>query len=165
MGYRTADGQLGEVRLTWQVRQRPSLSAGAERDAKAAAPFAGLDLELDIVQRMRLAMFAPKVVEAARTAAAKVARGNTGAGGANVWAHHYFYSDILPGSVYQALPKGADMRVSIRRSLRVGRQRRLRTSALSPMSGTSLREMICWPTMSISSTRLAPCCRLFPDGR
>jgi hypothetical protein len=48
--------------------------------------------------------------------------GNTGAGGANVWAHHYFYSDVLPGSVYQALPKGADMRVSIRRSLRVGRQ-------------------------------------------
>jgi hypothetical protein len=75
VGYRTADGQLGEVRLNWQVRQRPSLSAGAKRDAKAAAPFAGLDLELDIVQRMRLSMFAPKVVEAARTAAAKVARG------------------------------------------------------------------------------------------
>jgi hypothetical protein len=47
---------------------------------------------------------------------------NTGAGGANVWEHHYFPSDIWPGSVYQALPKGAGMRVAIRRSLRVGPQ-------------------------------------------
>jgi hypothetical protein len=75
VGYRTADGKLAEVRLNWQVRERPPSGAGAERDARAGAPFAGLDLELDIVQRMRLSLFAPKVVEAARTAAAKVARG------------------------------------------------------------------------------------------
>lgn len=46
--------------------------------------------------------------------------GNTGAGGANVWEHRYFTTDILPGSVYQPLPQGAGMRVSIRRTLRVG---------------------------------------------
>ncbi|HYR29166.1 MAG TPA: S41 family peptidase [Thermoanaerobaculia bacterium] len=47
--------------------------------------------------------------------------GNTGAGGANVWEHHYFVSDILPDAVYQDLPGGAGMRISIRRTLRVGR--------------------------------------------
>ena len=52
------------------------------------------------------------------------ADGNTGAGGANVWEHRFFVSDVLPGSksVYKALPKGAGMRVSIRRTLRVGRR-------------------------------------------
>jgi Peptidase family S41 len=48
--------------------------------------------------------------------------GSTGAGGANVWEHQYFASDILPGSVYQPLPNGAGMRVAIRRTLRVGRR-------------------------------------------
>lgn len=50
--------------------------------------------------------------------------GNTGAGGANVWEHQRFVSDVLPGegSVYQALPHGSGMRVAIRRSLRVGRR-------------------------------------------
>lgn len=47
--------------------------------------------------------------------------GNTGAGGANVWEHRYFVSDILPRSVYEELPNGAGMRISIRRTLRVGR--------------------------------------------
>ncbi|MFE1437264.1 S41 family peptidase [Streptomyces sp. NPDC058739] len=46
---------------------------------------------------------------------------NTGAGGANVWAH----ADIInffpiPDTPYRPLPNGAGMRVSIRRSLRVG---------------------------------------------
>jgi C-terminal processing protease CtpA/Prc len=52
------------------------------------------------------------------------ADGNTGAGGANVWEHRYFVSNVLPGagSVYQSLPNGAGMRVSIRRTLRVGRR-------------------------------------------
>jgi hypothetical protein len=50
--------------------------------------------------------------------------GNTGAGGANVWEHRVFVSDVLPGakSVYKSLPNGAGMRVSIRRTLRVGRR-------------------------------------------
>lgn len=48
--------------------------------------------------------------------------GNTGAGGANVWEHRHFVSDVLPGAVYQELPNGAGMRVSIRRTLRVGRR-------------------------------------------
>ena len=46
--------------------------------------------------------------------------GNTGAGGANVWEHRYFVSDILPDSGYEELPNGAGMRISIRRMLRVG---------------------------------------------
>jgi peptidase S41-like protein len=48
--------------------------------------------------------------------------GNTGAGGANVWEHQHFVSQILPGAVYQALPHGAGMRIAIRRTLRVGRR-------------------------------------------
>ena len=47
---------------------------------------------------------------------------STGAGGANVWEHRFFVSDILPGRVYQALPNGAGMRVAIRRSLRLGKR-------------------------------------------
>ena len=51
---------------------------------------------------------------------------NTGAGGANVWTHELldallrFPEPIDPESPYAALPQGADMRVSIRRTLRVG---------------------------------------------
>ncbi|HEX8367002.1 MAG TPA: S41 family peptidase [Pyrinomonadaceae bacterium] len=45
---------------------------------------------------------------------------NTGAGGANVWEQRFFVSHLLPGSVYEALPNEAGMRVSIRRTLRVG---------------------------------------------
>jgi C-terminal processing protease CtpA/Prc len=50
--------------------------------------------------------------------------GNTGAGGANVWEHQHFVDEVLPseGSVYQSLPRGAGMRVAIRRTLRVGRR-------------------------------------------
>ena len=50
--------------------------------------------------------------------------GNTGAGGANVWEHGSFVNNVLPGpkSVYRALPNGAGMRVSIRRTLRVGKR-------------------------------------------
>jgi hypothetical protein len=48
---------------------------------------------------------------------------NTGAGGANVWTHGLL-SQLLPGagsaSPYRPLPTGVDMRVSIRRTLRVG---------------------------------------------
>lgn len=47
---------------------------------------------------------------------------NTGAGGANVWTHQLL-SGLLSGdraTPYVPLPKGAGMRVSIRRTLRVG---------------------------------------------
>ncbi len=49
---------------------------------------------------------------------------NTGAGGANVWEHAHFVEYLMPGpdSSYRPLPKGAGLRVSIRRSLRVGDQ-------------------------------------------
>ncbi|MEM7256222.1 MAG: S41 family peptidase [Pseudomonadota bacterium] len=49
---------------------------------------------------------------------------NTGAGGANVWTHSLLkkLSDMVEGefSPYETLPKKAGMRVSIRRTLRVG---------------------------------------------
>lgn len=51
---------------------------------------------------------------------------NTGAGGANVWTHQLldallrFPEPADAESPYAALPQGADMRVSIRRTLRVG---------------------------------------------
>lgn len=50
---------------------------------------------------------------------------NTGAGGANVWTHGLLKAlmeipEPDPGSPYEDLPQGADMRVAIRRSLRVG---------------------------------------------
>lgn len=51
---------------------------------------------------------------------------NTGAGGANVWTHGLL-AELLkqpapadPASPYQPLPNGANLRVSIRRTLRVG---------------------------------------------
>jgi hypothetical protein len=51
------------------------------------------------------------------------ADGNTGAGGANVWTHSLL-RQLFPGgdSPYKPLPNQADMRVAIRRSLRVGRR-------------------------------------------
>jgi hypothetical protein len=50
---------------------------------------------------------------------------NTGAGGANVWTHGLLMNLLaIPqadsGSPYAALPRGANMRVAIRRTLRVG---------------------------------------------
>ncbi|MFG2985553.1 S41 family peptidase [Streptomyces sp. NPDC048258] len=47
---------------------------------------------------------------------------NTGAGGANVWTHEDLVGLLEgdPHSPYVPLPKGAGMRVSIRRTLRVG---------------------------------------------
>jgi hypothetical protein len=51
--------------------------------------------------------------------------GNTGAGGANVWTHGLLSAlmqvpNADPQTPYQPLPNGASMRVSIRRTLRVG---------------------------------------------
>ncbi len=53
---------------------------------------------------------------------------NTGAGGANVWTHGLLQALLQfpppadPESPYKNLPNGADMRVAIRRTLRVGDQ-------------------------------------------
>lgn len=53
---------------------------------------------------------------------------NTGAGGANVWTHGLLRtllnvpSPADPDTPYKSLPNGADMRVAIRRTLRVGDQ-------------------------------------------
>lgn len=49
--------------------------------------------------------------------------GNTGAGGANVFSHsdilRYFFPESVEGSPYRKLPNGANMRVAIRRTVRV----------------------------------------------
>jgi len=47
---------------------------------------------------------------------------NTGAGGANVWTHELFQAVLegAPNSPFQPLPSGANMRASVRRTLRVG---------------------------------------------
>ena len=47
---------------------------------------------------------------------------NTGAGGANVWEHQYLQQRLGKASMLKPLPKGADMRVAIRRTVRVGAQ-------------------------------------------
>lgn len=44
---------------------------------------------------------------------------NTGAGGANVWKHQEFVDTL--GKPFEKLPQGAGMRVSLRRTLRVGK--------------------------------------------
>jgi hypothetical protein len=45
---------------------------------------------------------------------------NTGAGGANVWSHRLLCELLPPPSAYAPLPKGADLRVAMRRTVRVG---------------------------------------------
>lgn len=77
VGYRTAAGQLAEVRIDWMVN--PPLpqgegGEGAEGDSLTAAAL-GLDLEQHLVQQMRKALFAPQAVAAAKKVAEKVAKG------------------------------------------------------------------------------------------
>jgi hypothetical protein len=64
---------------------------------------------------------------------------STGAGGANVWTHGLLQqlrnTPADPDSPYQPLPQQADMRVAIRRTLRVGAL--AGTPACGPTSGTT----------------------------
>lgn len=78
VGYRTAAGQLAEVRIDWLVN--PPLPSGegnvdAESNLEAAAAL-GLDLEHHLVQEMRKALFAPQAVTAEKKVAEKVAQGS-----------------------------------------------------------------------------------------
>lgn len=70
----------------------------------------------------------------------------TGAGGANVWTHQLLMQllDAQAGSQspYQPLPKGANMRVAIRRGLRVG-----------ALSGTPVEDLGVMPTVPHAMTR------------
>jgi hypothetical protein len=72
---------------------------------------------------------------------------NTGAGGANVWTHGLL-KQLLdlptpdPNSPYKSLPRQANMRVSIRRTLRVGAQ-----------SGTPLEDLGVVPNVRHRMTR------------
>lgn len=71
--------------------------------------------------------------------------GNTGAGGANVWTHNLlqrFFPPSAPSSPYEPLPKSAGMRVSIRRTLRVGK-----------MSGTPVEDIGVVPDLRHDMTR------------
>lgn len=76
VGYRTAAGRLKELRFDWQVNPPPPSAAdpAAEADPASAAAL-GLDLEQDIIQRVRKALFAPKVMLAEKKAAAMMSRG------------------------------------------------------------------------------------------
>jgi hypothetical protein len=72
---------------------------------------------------------------------------NTGAGGANVWTHDLLKQLLeVPapdtGSPYKALPKQAGMRVSIRRTLRVGKR-----------SGTPVEDLVVVPDVRYRLTR------------
>lgn len=77
VGYKPTSGSLQEIRIDWMVN--PPLPAGTEGVEAgvdlASSPALGLDLEQDIIQRVRKALFAPKVVEAERKVAAKVVSG------------------------------------------------------------------------------------------
>lgn len=71
----------------------------------------------------------------------------TGAGGANVWTHQLLLQLLgdrasEPGSPYAQLPKGTNMRVSIRRGLRVG-----------ALSGTPVEDLGVCPTVRHAMTR------------
>ena len=72
---------------------------------------------------------------------------NTGAGGANVWTHALLSTlmqvpDPDPKSPFQNLPKGANMRVAIRRTVRVGK-----------LSGTPVEDLGVMPNVVHPLTR------------
>lgn len=78
IGYRTASGKLEEVRVDWMVN--PPLPFGSDANAKTSCESAavlGLDLEQDIIQRVRKSLFAPQVVAAEKKAAKKVDSGSS----------------------------------------------------------------------------------------
>jgi hypothetical protein len=77
VGYKPASGSLQEIRVDWMVNPPlPAGSDGAEEGTDlASSAVLGLDLEQDIIQRVRKALFAPKVVEAEKKVAEKVASG------------------------------------------------------------------------------------------
>ena len=75
VGYRTKAGKLADVRLDWQVNPPLPASVDAQITSVGAAAGLGLDLEQDIVQRVRKSLFAPQVVDAEKKAARKAIRG------------------------------------------------------------------------------------------
>ena len=75
VGYRTKAGKLADVRLDWQVNPPLPASVDAQITSVRAAAGLGLDLEQDIVQRVRKSLFAPQIVDAEKKAARKAIRG------------------------------------------------------------------------------------------
>lgn len=75
VGYRTPSGQLKEIKLDWAVNPPLPADGGGSTDLKSAAML-GIDLEQDIIQRIRKALFAPQVVAAEKELAARTASGN-----------------------------------------------------------------------------------------
>ena len=66
---------------------------------------------------------------------------NTGAGGANVWTINVLLQNAANGPVH-ALPRGGDMRVAIRRTLRVG-----------PQAGSEIEDLGVEPDQTHQTTR------------
>jgi C-terminal processing protease CtpA/Prc len=78
VGYRTTAGKLDELRFDWMVNPPPPSNTEAEAKTDPAASAAlGLDLEQDIIQRMRKALFAPQVIAAEQKALEMVKEGET----------------------------------------------------------------------------------------
>ncbi|MGM9509880.1 S41 family peptidase [Larkinella sp. GY13] len=79
VGYRTVDGELKEIRFDWMVN--PPLPTATEVDSRqqdlAHMMTTGLDLEQDLIQQMRKALFAPQVIKAQKQVAVKLASGET----------------------------------------------------------------------------------------
>jgi Peptidase family S41 len=75
VGYRTTTGKLAELRFDWQVNPPLPASVDAQATTGRAASGLGLDLEQDIVQRVRKGLFAPQVVDAEKKATRKAIRG------------------------------------------------------------------------------------------
>jgi uncharacterized protein (DUF779 family) len=79
VGYLTAAGKLEELRVDWVVNPPPPQSGEANTNTGAdpSASALGLDLEQDIIQQMRKALFASRVVAAEKKAAEKTSQGTT----------------------------------------------------------------------------------------
>ncbi|WP_367873743.1 S41 family peptidase [Luteolibacter sp. Populi] len=74
VGYITSAGKPAEFRFDWQTN--PPFPSGNEPTAAKglAAASMGIDLEQDIVRRMRLALFAPRTISEAKKVSGKAAR-------------------------------------------------------------------------------------------
>ncbi|HYC59376.1 MAG TPA: hypothetical protein VEK79_07405 [Thermoanaerobaculia bacterium] len=70
VGYRTEAGEELEIRVEWQVA--PSIPSGLDPESpgRGASVALGLDLENEIIRRMRAALFAPEVLVARHELAA-----------------------------------------------------------------------------------------------
>jgi hypothetical protein len=75
VGYRTDAGKLEEVRVDWMVAPAPPSWAEEAQGPAPGTALLGIDLEQDILQRVRKVLFAPQVVEEERNVVRKLSQG------------------------------------------------------------------------------------------